>query len=262
MNEIKIYEHPKFGQLRIILIDGQPWFFGKDVAGSLGYQNPQKAVRDHVFPEDKTVNESFTVNGTAVLLINKSGLYSLILSSKLESAKEFRHWVTSEVLPSIGRYGCYMTPETAQNLLGNPDFLILLLRRFSEMQDENFLLLEENAELKEKCSYLNVILRSKSDLPMTVIAKDYGFSAQKMNALLNFLGVQYRMKSGYWVLYEKYQDYGYTKMHTYPSGKNQFRTCMCWTEKGRKFLYELLKENGYVPLCEQEDEDENPCFSD
>lgn len=228
MNEIKIYEHPKFGQLRMILIDGQPWFFGKDVAGSLGYQNPQKAVRDHVFPEDKTVNESFTVNGTAVLLINESGLYSLILSSKLESAKEFRHWVTSEVLPSIGRYGCYMTPETAQNLLGNPDFLILLFRRFSEMQDENFLLLEENAELKEKCSYLNVILRSKSDLPMTVIAKDYG----------------------------------YTKMHTYPSGKNQFRTCMCWTEKGRKFLYELLKENGYVPLCEQEDEDENPCFSD
>lgn len=256
MNEIKIYEHPKFGQLRMILIDGQPWFVGKDVTLALGYRNASKAISDHVDAEDKAITKCYSRGGEQnTVIINESGLYSLILSGKLESAKEFKHWVTSEVLPSIGRYGCFMTPETAQNLLGNPDFLILLLRRFSEMQDENFLLLEENAELKEKCSYLNVIIGSKSNLSITVIAKEYGFSAQKMNALLNFLGVQYRMKSGYWVLYEKYHDCGYTKMHTYPSGKNQFRTYMCWTEKGRKFLYELLKENGYIPLCEQEDEE-------
>lgn len=111
MNQIKIFENPEFGKVRTVEIDGKPYLAGKDVAEALGYTNPQKAIRDHTDIEDRTVNESFTVNGTKVILINESGLYSLILSSKLESAKRFKHWVTSEVLPSIRKSGGYIAGQ-------------------------------------------------------------------------------------------------------------------------------------------------------
>lgn len=105
MNDLTVFQNPDFGAVRSLTMDGEPWFVGKDVAVSLGYANPQKAIRDHVDDEDRTVNDSFTVNGTAVSLINESGLYSLILSSKLPDAKKFKRWVTSEVLPAIRKTG-------------------------------------------------------------------------------------------------------------------------------------------------------------
>ena len=111
--ELQVFSNAEFGQLRTVAIDGTPWMIGKDVAIALGYTNPQKAVRDHVDEEDRTVNESFTVNGTKLTLINESGLYALILSSKLPSAKRFKRWVTSEVLPSIRRTGEYRVKPKA-----------------------------------------------------------------------------------------------------------------------------------------------------
>lgn len=104
-NEIEVFTSEEFGYIRTVIIDGEPWFSGKDVANALGYSNPQKAIRDHVDFEDRTVNDSFTVNGTKVILVNESGMYALILSSKLPSAKKFKRWVTSEVLPIIRRTG-------------------------------------------------------------------------------------------------------------------------------------------------------------
>lgn len=109
--DIQVFENVDFGKVRIIELGGEPWFVGKDVAEILGYSNPQKAIRDHVDEEDRTVNESFTVNGTMITLINESGLYSLILSSKLPKAKEFKHWVTAEVIPSIRKTGRYAAPN-------------------------------------------------------------------------------------------------------------------------------------------------------
>lgn len=114
---IKIFDNPTFGSIRTVEIDGEPYFMGKDVARALGYTNPQKAIRDHVDTDDKTVNDSFTVNGTAGLLINESGLYSLILSSKLPKAKEFKRWITSEVLPSIRKTGSYGM-DNLQEIIG------------------------------------------------------------------------------------------------------------------------------------------------
>lgn len=114
--DIQVFENVDFGKVRIIEMDGEPWFVGKDVAIILGYSNPQKAIRDHVDEEDRTVNESFTVNGTMITLINESGLYSLILSSKLPKAKEFKHWVTADVIPSIRKTGRYTAPNAAQNV--------------------------------------------------------------------------------------------------------------------------------------------------
>lgn len=111
-NNLEVFANNEFGNIRAINIDGVPWVVGKDVALALSYTNPQKAIRDHVTEDDKTVNDLFTVNGTKGILINESGLYSLILSSKLPRAKEFKHWVTSEVLPSIRKTGSYTVKES------------------------------------------------------------------------------------------------------------------------------------------------------
>ena len=129
MNQLQIFENPEFGAVRTVEIDGEPWLVGKDVAEALGYTNPQKAIRDNVDDEDKGVNESFTVNGTQGILINESGLYSLVLSSKLPTARKFKHWVTSEVLPSLRRHGLYAADE----LLNNPD---LMIRAMEELKAE------------------------------------------------------------------------------------------------------------------------------
>lgn len=117
-NKIQVFENPEFGKMRTLMIDGEPWASGKDVATALGYANPTKAIRDHVDPEDKTGSDSFatgsdsfTVNGTKLTLINESGLYSLILSSKLPKAKEFKRWITSEVLPALRKTGHYGTAQ-------------------------------------------------------------------------------------------------------------------------------------------------------
>lgn len=129
-NKIQIFENSEFGKVRTLMIDGEPWASGKDVATALGYANPQKAIRDHVDPEDKTVNDSFTVNGTTPALINESGLYSLILSSKLPKAKEFKRWITSEVLPALRKTGHYGSPHTLADLVP----LIESLRKIMESQ--------------------------------------------------------------------------------------------------------------------------------
>lgn len=127
MNELKIFEHPDFGALRTVTIDDEPYFVGKDVAEVLGYSNPQKAIRDHVDDDDKGVNEMVTPGGIqSTVFINESGLYSLILGSKLPGAKKFKRWVTSEVLPSIRKHGAYMTDETIEQVLSDPDTIIRL----------------------------------------------------------------------------------------------------------------------------------------
>ena len=116
MNDLTTFTSPEFGQVRTVEIDGTPWLVGKDVAVALGYKNPQKALHDHVDAEDTTVNDSFTVNGTPAALINESGLYSLILSSKMPKAKAFKRWVTSEVLPAIRRDGAYESFQAQQHI--------------------------------------------------------------------------------------------------------------------------------------------------
>lgn len=146
MNELQIFKFQD-NVVRTVSIEGEPWFVGKDVAEVLGYSNPQKAIRDHVDTEDRTVNESFTVNGTQAILINESGLYSLILSSKLPTAKEFKRWVTSEVLPSIRKHGAYMTPETLQEAILNPDTMIQLCQQLKSEQEQNKVLRAENSML-------------------------------------------------------------------------------------------------------------------
>lgn len=127
MHEIKIFENPRFGKIRTIEIEGEPWFVGKDVAVALGYKEPTKAAREKVDEDDKGVSKIDTPSGEQeMLIINESGLYSLVLSSKLPTAKAFKRWITSEVIPSIRKHGAYMTPDKLEEVLLNPDTLITL----------------------------------------------------------------------------------------------------------------------------------------
>lgn len=134
-------------EVRVIESDEQVWFVGKDVASTLGYSNPQKALRDHVDKEDKTVNETFTVNGTAPILINESGLYGLIMSSKLPAAKKFKHWVTSEVLPAIRKHGSYSAKQAEPvDLPRKPVDILRLTVQALDEQNERLDKLEETFE--------------------------------------------------------------------------------------------------------------------
>mgnify|MGYP000086337939 CR=1 FL=1 len=149
MNDLMVFNNPEFGEIRTVGLDGEPLLVGKDVALALGYTNPQKAIRDHVDDEDKTVNKTFSVNGTPIVLINESGLYSLVLSSKLPGAKKFKRWVTSEVLPSIRKHGAYMTSDTIDKMINSPEFGIKLLTALRDEQDKRKALETELDRSKE-----------------------------------------------------------------------------------------------------------------
>ncbi|MDG4868873.1 phage antirepressor KilAC domain-containing protein, partial [Guyparkeria sp. 1SP6A2] len=138
-------------------------------------------------------------------IINESGLYSLILKSKLPSAKKFKRWVTSDVLPTIRKHGMYAKEE----LLDNPDLLIEVASRLKEERTKRLIAEQQVKELQPKADYYDTILANPSLLPISVIAKNYGMSANKMNQLLHELGVQYK-QGNVWLLYADYQNEGYT----------------------------------------------------
>lgn len=259
MSKLKIFENSEFGEIRTVEIGGEPWFVGRDVATVLGYSNPRKAIGDHVDDEDKGVTKCDTLGGSQDLtIINESGLYSLILSSKLPNAKAFKRWVTSEVLPAIRKHGLYAIDD----ILENPDIAIQALTKLKEERAARKLLELDNqvksqqiAELQPKATYYDLILQCKDLLSVTEIAKDYGMSAKGLNAMLHELGVQFN-QSGVWFLYAKYQHEGYTQTKTQnynrPDGTQGSKVHTYWTQKGRLFIYNLLKSEGILPTIEIE----------
>ena len=258
MNDgMKIWDNPEFGTVRTVEIDAEPWLVGKDVAEVLGYSNPQKAIRDHVDEEDRTVNESFTVNGTMATLINESGLYALVFRSKLPWAKGFQRWVTSEVLPSIRKHGMYAIDD----LINNPELGVRAFMALLEERRKNKALeatvakkQEEIKALTPKATYCDVVLMSDDLVSVTEIAKDYGKSAQWLNKLLHEYGIQFNQR-GVWHLYQPYAEGGYavTRKQIIPGrdGKTHVREHTYWTQDGRKFLYEFLKRKGITPITER-----------
>ena len=171
-NELKIFENSEFGSVRVIVVDSEPWLVGKDVALALGYSNPQKALRDHVDDEDKTVNDSFTVNGTMGTLINESGLFSLALSSKLPSAKKFKRWVTSEVLTSIRKHGGYLY---GQEQMTDEEMLcasLLFAQKKIEDRDRKIASLE-----KEKALLTKEVLSWRDEPLLNALVRKYAHEA-------------------------------------------------------------------------------------
>ena len=183
-----------------------PYFIGKDVADILGYSNSRKAIMDHIDDEDK--KDGVTIRDTIgreqnPVCINESGLYSLIISCKMPTAKKFKCWVTNEVLPSIRKHGMYATDE----LVANPDLAIAVLTALKKEREEKAKLNETVAiqnqqilEMKPKASYYDLILQNKNTVPIIQIAKDYGMSGRAFNKMLNGLGIQYKLRQT-WISY-------------------------------------------------------------
>jgi prophage antirepressor len=255
MNELQVFKNAEFGSVRTTIINGEVFFVGKDVAEILGYSNPLKALRTHVDDEDKGVNEMVTPGGIQqLILINESGLYSLILRSQLPKANRFKRWVTSEVLPAIRKHGVYAINE----IIDNPDLAISALmklkeerKRIHELELTTAIQNQQIAELQPKASYYDLILQNKDTLSITQIAKDYGMSGRRLNELLKALGVQYRFRKT-WLLYQDYADMGYTQSKTFALDAEKSVMHTYWTQKGRLFLYDLLKREGILPVIEQE----------
>lgn len=180
--------------------------------------------------------------------VNEDGLYDVILDSRKPEAKKFRKWITSEVLPSIRKHGAYMTPETIEQALLNPDTLIKLATNLKEEQEKRKLLETENKELKPKATYHDLVLQSETLLSTTQVAKDLGLGAPTLNKKLHELGVQYK-KGHRWFLYHQYQNKGYTQSKTHVISADESKDHMYWTQKGKKFIFELLEEKeGILPV--------------
>lgn len=171
-NEIKVFSNEEFGSIRRVEVDGEFWLVGKDVAAVLGYSNPRKALADHVDEEDKGVTKCDTRGGTQdMTVINESGLYSLVLSSKLPSAKKFRRWVTSEVLPSIRKHGAYMTPETLEAAILNPDYLLKVATALKEETDKRKALESKVQADAPKVLFADSVAASSSTVLVGELAK-------------------------------------------------------------------------------------------
>lgn len=242
-------------EVRTVLINDEPYFVGKDIADVLGYLNTRDALSKHVDEEDKNsvaIHDGKKGNPNQVV-INESGMYSLVLSSKLPNAKKFKRWVTNEVLPSIRKHGAYMTDEKIEEALLNPDTIINLATQLKNEREGRLIAEQQVKEFQPK---VDKVLSNDALMTISLIAKDYGMSGAGMNKLLHELGVQYR-QGGTWLLYAKYQRTGWThsetKMVPRKDGTEKAVLNTKWTQKGRLGLYELLKANGYLPLIEKED---------
>ena len=258
MNELQIFVSKEFGEIRTVTIDNEPWFVGKDVATALGYKNTRQAILTNVMDEDKGVHSVDTPSGKQEMtVINESGLYALIFGSKLNSAKRFKHWVTSEVLPSIRKHGMYAVDE----LVNNPELLIKVATESKEEREKNREL--ENTvhemnktigELTPKANYVDVILKSKSTVLVTRIAQDYGMSAKAFNKLLKDLHIQHKVGQQL-ILYRPYLGNDYVHSKTIDiirsDGRPDVKMQTEWTQKGRLFLYETLKEHDIYPMIER-----------
>lgn len=256
MNEIKTFNFDG-NNVRTTVIGNEPYFVGKDVAEVLGYTKARNAIASHVDDDDKKEAPiQGALGGTqSMIVINESGLYSLILSSKMPTAKKFKRWITSEVLPAIRKHGAYMTPAKIEEVLTDPDTIIQLATQLKQEREGRLIAEQRIGELTPKADYCDKVLADKSLVTITQIAKDYGMSGRALNATLHDLGVIYKQGET-WFLYAKYQKTGWTHSETImvdkKDGTQKAVLNTKWTQKGRLGLYELLKAHGILPLIERE----------
>lgn len=253
MNNIKSFNFEEL-EVRTLVIENEPYFIGRDVAIVLGYKDPNDALKRHVEADDKLIRGiTDSAQKRYMTVINESGLYSLILSSKLAKAKKFKRWVTKEVIPTIRKHGMYATESTIERMLQDPEAMIKTLQELQKERTGRLVAEQQVAELQPKADYYDQILRSNKLIAISAIAKDYGMSAQEMNKLLHDLKVQYK-QGNQWLLYQKHARKGYTSSQTHKyvtnDGREDFSLLTKWTQKGRIFLYNLLKENNILPMIE------------
>ncbi len=248
----RIFSNPEFGNVRTIVEDDKVLFCGADVANALGYTNSRKALADHTktgvtirYTDDKGINRTR-------LYISEGDVYRLIVSSKLPGAEKFERWVFDEVLPSIRKHGLYAVEE----VLNDPDMLIGALTALKEERAKSKALAAQNAALLPKAQHYDKIYDNKTLINVTSIAKEYGMAAKDFNDLLHELGIQWwnggKTESACYELYAKYQNEGYAfKKTTVIGDTGIISNTLKWTQKGRKFLYDFLKERGIYTLLDR-----------
>lgn len=263
MTDLTTFKNDNFGEVRTVMRDDEPWFVAADVCRSLEIGNPSEALRRLEDDEKAALSLTDTsskgvTQGRTFTIVNEPGLYTLVLGSRKPEAKAFKRWITHEVVPTIRKHGLYATDE----LIANPDIAIAAFTALKEEREKRKALettvavqSQQLAEAAPKVSYYDLILNCKDLISVSKIAKDYGMSAVKMNDLLRDMGIQYR-QGNVWLLYQKYAAQGYTstKTHEYigSDGTNHAKTATYWTQKGRLFIYNKLKESGIVPTIERE----------
>ena len=246
--EIKIFKHEQFGEIRTMVDEkGEPWFMGKDVAKVLGYKNPSNALQVHVDAEDKTsylIQVSGSNYKANTLFINESGLYSLILASKLPQAKAFKRWVTREVLPQIRKTGGYIPLKDGDGReLTDLEIMCRAMQIMKKSIEQKDSLI---AGLQPKADYVDEVLDSVDCLTMTQVAKGLGMTVHDLTTRLLQDSIIYE-QSGQYMLYAPYARRGLAtcRTHTHRDlfGTVRTRTYLVWTEKGKQFIHQLFKQD-------------------
>lgn len=235
--------------IRTAIVDSQVWFVAKDVCNVLEITNTSQALI-RLDEDERGLISNDTPSGKQQMAhINEAGLYSLVLGSKKPSAREFKRWVTHEVLPSIRKHGAYLTDNVLENALSNPDFMIGLLENLKE-EKRLRLELEHQATIdRPKVTYYDTILSTTNAVNISQIANDYGLSGRALNKILKEEKVQ-RYVGGQWILYQGYKSKGLTKSETITYGVNGATLRTKWTQKGRLFIHELLEKRGINPVID------------
>lgn len=254
MNELQTFNFNN-QPVRTVQLNNQPYWVLKDVCAVLGISNSRMTAERL---EDDEVSQTDIIDALGrsqnTTIITESGLYAVILRSDKPNAKEFRKWVTSEVLPAIRKHGAYATPETIEQMISNPDFTIQLLTELKKERESVNLLAATVKEYEPKVSYYDKILKNKSLMNTTVIAQDYGMSASSFNKKLHELRIQHKV-GDQWILYIEHQGNGYVHsdpfIFTDKDGNNHITQTTKWTQKGRLFLYDRLKAIGILPSIEK-----------
>ncbi|MQW40170.1 phage antirepressor [Lactococcus hircilactis] len=254
MNELQNFNFNSL-PVRTVLVDNDPWFVAKDVSDILEYSETSQMTRR--LDKEDSMSVKLTGMNMKSTIINESGLYEAIIGSKKKDARQFKRWITHDVLPTIRKHGAYMTETKARDVLsgnGLADLLLQAGNQIKQLEAEKSKLNLELAEANERTRYLDLIFESTDDVLVTQIAQDYGIGSPTFNKLLANLRIQ-RKVNNQWILYSKYQAKGYIKSrtHSFVDSKGNTRTNITttWTQRGREFLYRKLKKAGYLPEIEK-----------
>lgn len=251
-NKLEIFKNEQFGEVRTTVINGEPWFVAADVCRALEIGNPTDAMRRLDTDERTLVSIEGASNGLPVNAVNEPGLYTLILGSRKPEAKVFKRWITHEVVPAIRQTGGYIYGE--EHLNDDELFaraVMLAQAKLKQREERIAQLQQQNFELQPKANYYDQVLQSDSLVSVTQIAKDFGLSAKALNKILHEKGVQFK-QGDTWLLYQKYAEQGLTQSKTHMLDEERCIMHTYWTQKGRLFLYDLLKNEGILPIIERE----------
>ena len=259
-NQLQVFTSNEFGDIGVLMIEGKPFFPATQCAKILGYAKPQNAITRHCphslkrgvgVETGRKADGSIATQYVETNFIPEGDLYRLISHSQLPLAQRFESWVFDEVLPSIRKYGVYMTDEVIYNVIHHPDFAFEVLKAMIEEKEKNLVLQKQLDITVPKARYCDEILKTTNNVQTSIIAKDYGMSAVSFNRLLHVLGIQYKMENT-WLLYQDYADKGYTKTETIKVSSKKAVIHTYWTQSGRKFLYDFLREYNVMPLMEKQ----------